>query len=67
MKKQRECWGISLSRLTDLVEGKISIDEELAQNIARVFGGTATIWINLQLAFDKNDFVNYDEVIEEFD
>lgn len=54
IEKTAELLGVSLSRITDLVEGKISIDEDLANNIARIFGGTATIWINLQLSFDKS-------------
>lgn len=54
IEKTAELLGVSLSRITDLVEGKISIDEDLANNIARIFGGTVTIWINLQLSFDKS-------------
>ena len=54
IEKTAELLGVSLSRITDLVEGKISIDEDLANNIARIFGGTSTIWINLQLSFDKS-------------
>ena len=39
IKKAAELLGVTLSKLTDLVEGKISIDEELAQSIKQAFGG----------------------------
>jgi addiction module HigA family antidote len=55
IEKTAELMGVSLSKLFDLVEEKIPIDEELAENIARVFGGTAKIWINLQLAYDSKN------------
>ena len=39
IEKAAELLGVTLSKLTDLVEGKISIDEELAQSIKQAFGG----------------------------
>ena len=55
IEKAAELLGVTLSKLTDLVEGKISIDEELAQSIKQAFGGNEKTWINLQFAYDKSN------------
>lgn len=42
IEKQRDCWRFSVQTY-QFSRRKIPIDEELAKNIARVFGGTATV------------------------
>ena len=44
---------IELNTLNDLLNGKISISEEIATKLARFIGTSATIWINLQNGYDN--------------
>lgn len=44
--------GISRAVLSTVLNRKSPITPELAIRIAKVFGGTADIWLRLQLSFD---------------
>ena len=44
--------GISRAVLSTVLNRKSPITPELATRIAKVFGGTADIWLRLQLSFD---------------
>ena len=44
--------GISRTVLSTVLNRKSPITPELAIRIAKVFGGTADIWLRLQLSFD---------------
>jgi addiction module HigA family antidote len=47
--------GISRSSLSNVLNRKSPITPQLATRIAKVFGGTADIWIRLQLSFDMRE------------
>jgi len=47
--------GISRPSLSNVLNRKASITPQLATRIAKVFGGTAEIWIRLQLSFDMRE------------
>ncbi len=43
---------IPAARLRDIVNGRRSIDTNIALRLARYFGSTAEFWLNLQAAYD---------------
>jgi addiction module HigA family antidote len=47
--------GISRAALSNVINRKSPITPQLAIRIAKVFGGTADIWIRLQLSFDMRE------------
>jgi addiction module HigA family antidote len=47
--------GISRPLLSSVLNRKTSITPQIATRIAKVFGGTAEIWIRLQLSFDMRE------------
>ena len=47
--------GISRPSLSNVLNRKSPITPQLAIRIAKVFGGTADIWIRLQLSFDMRE------------
>lgn len=46
---------ISRTTLSNVLNRKSQITPQLATRIAKVFGGTAEIWIRLQLSFDMKE------------
>lgn len=46
---------ISRNSLSNVINRKAPVTPLLASRIAKVFGGTAEIWIRLQLSFDMNE------------
>lgn len=44
--------GIPLQRLNEIVRGKRGVTPDTALRLARLFGTTPELWLNLQLAFD---------------
>lgn len=46
---------ISRSSLSNVINRKSPVTPLLASQIAKVFGGTAEIWIRLQLSFDMQE------------
>ena len=44
--------GVSRQALSNVLNQKADISPEMALRIATVFGGTATIWLNLQAKYD---------------
>lgn len=44
--------GVSRKSLSELVNGKFGISADMAIRIARVFGGSAEIWLRLQAKYD---------------
>ncbi len=47
--------GVSRPSLSNVLNRKSPITPQLATRIAKVFGGTADIWIRLQLSFDMRE------------
>ena len=46
---------ISRTALSNVINRKAPVTPLLASRIAKVFGGTAEIWIRLQLSFDMKE------------
>ncbi|MFI4933036.1 MAG: HigA family addiction module antitoxin [Caulobacterales bacterium] len=44
--------GVSTDDMTDLLQQKLRVDKRLAHALARLCGNSATIWLNLQRAYD---------------
>jgi antitoxin HigA-1 len=44
--------GVSRQALNNLVNGKASMSPEMAVRLAKAFGGSAEVWLRLQLAYD---------------
>lgn len=44
--------GVSRQALNNLVNGKASVSPEMAVRLAKAFGGSAEVWLRLQLAYD---------------
>ena len=44
--------GVSRQALNNLVNGKASISPEMAVRLSKAFGGSAEVWLRLQLAYD---------------
>lgn len=44
--------GISFPRVNELVRGKRGVTPDTALRLARLFGTTPDVWLNLQLAWD---------------
>lgn len=44
--------GVTRSNLSNIINGKSAISPQMAIRISKVFGGNATLWINLQSAYD---------------
>jgi antitoxin HigA-1 len=43
---------VSRQALSNILNEKADISPEMALRISKVFGGTATIWMNLQSSYD---------------
>lgn len=48
--------GWSALCLREFLAGKSSVDESAANAIARLLGTSSEVWLNLQRAFDRDDF-----------
>jgi antitoxin HigA-1 len=44
--------GVSRQALSKLVNGTAGISPEMALRLAKAFGGTAELWLRLQMAYD---------------
>jgi len=44
--------GVSRQALNNLVNGKAAMSPEMAVRLEKRFGGSAEVWLSLQLAFD---------------
>ncbi len=44
--------GVSRQALSKLINGAAGVSPEMALRLAKAFGGTAELWLRLQLAYD---------------
>jgi addiction module HigA family antidote len=44
--------GVTRQTLNNLVNGKSSISAEMAVRLSKAFGGSAEVWLRMQLAYD---------------
>lgn len=44
--------GVTRSNLSNVVNGKSAVSPQMAIRISTVFGGNASLWVNLQSAYD---------------
>jgi addiction module HigA family antidote len=44
--------GVTRQTLNNLVNGKAGISPEMAVRLAKAFGGTAEVWLRMQVAYD---------------
>jgi len=44
--------GVPLNRITAIIKGKRAVAGDTALRLARYFGTTARLWMNLQVAYD---------------
>ena len=44
--------GVSRQALNNLVNGKSGISPEMAVRLSKAFGGSAEVWLRMQLAYD---------------
>src|SRR4051812_28373925 len=44
--------GVTRQALNNLVNGKAGISPEMAMRLAKAFGGSAEVWLRMQLAYD---------------
>src|SRR5690625_7357585 len=51
-----ERMGRSISKLNDLIKGKISLTPETAQKLEYVLGGEASFWLNLERIYQQELF-----------
>ncbi len=67
LREELICRGMSIEDAADalgwtplglvfFLDGKISVDESAANAIARLLGTSPEVWLNLQRAFDSDDF-----------
>ncbi len=47
--------GIPTHKMVDLINGSIPVTPELAQNLGKLWGTTAEMWMNLQSRHDAED------------
>lgn len=47
-----EVLGVTRQTLNNLVNGKSGISPEMAIRLSKAFGGSAAIWLRMQLAYD---------------
>lgn len=52
IEKTASLLGVTRPNLSNIVNGKTAISPLMAIRISKVFGGTATLWVNLQSAYD---------------
>src|SRR6056297_2347801 len=61
LREQMEITQLELSKRLDttaktiskLINGKISLSEEMAINLSKMFGTSVELWLNLQKTYDK--------------
>lgn len=44
--------GVSRQALNNLVNGKTGVSPEMAMRLSMAFGGSAEVWLRMQLAYD---------------
>ncbi len=52
-KKLADELGYSRSFVSDLLSGKRGVSQRLAKDLARVFGTSAILWVNLEHAYQE--------------
>jgi len=66
LREQMEITQLELSKRLDttaktiskLINGKISLSEEMAINLSKMFGTSVELWLNLQKTYDKKNYIN---------
>ena len=56
---------ISTNHLQEIVDEQRSITADIAERLARYFGGDAISWLNLQAIYDLKTLPNRDEIIRQ--
>ena len=44
--------GVTRQTLSNVINGKAGISAEMATRLAQAFGGTAEVWLRMQVAYD---------------
>ena len=44
--------GVTRQALSNVINGKAGISAEMATRLAQVFGGTAEVWLRMQVAYE---------------
>jgi antitoxin HigA-1 len=44
--------GVNRKALSDLINGRSGVTPDMAIRLSKAFGGTAEVWLRLQMAFD---------------
>ena len=47
-----EVLGVNRQTLSNLINGRSGVSPEMAVRLSKAFGGTAEIWLRLQMAYD---------------
>ena|SRR5450759_2360762 len=50
--KGAEVLGVNRQTLSNLINGRSGVSAEMAIRLSKAFGGTAEIWLRLQMAYD---------------
>jgi addiction module HigA family antidote len=50
--KGSEVLGVNRQTLSNLINGRAGVSAEMAIRLSKAFGGTAEIWLRLQMAYD---------------
>lgn len=47
--------GVTRQALSNLINGSAGVSPEMAIRLEKAFGGTAEVWLRMQLAYDLNE------------
>jgi addiction module HigA family antidote len=56
--------GVTRQTLNNLVNGKAGISAEMAVRLAKAFGGTAEVWLRMQMSYDLAQVRKYESRIK---
>jgi addiction module HigA family antidote len=56
--------GVTRQTLNNLVNGKAGISAEMAVRLSKAFGGTAEIWLRMQVSYDLAQVRKYESRIK---